>query len=234
MSANDYNARLFEGNWIRSLYHNYRFNLVSKIINEKLTEGENLRLAEIGCYDARILSYLDKNIISYCGIDLDWERGLTQARKKFSKYQNIKLYNAEKDEELASFLKQPVDTLISLETFEHLSAEQLKIYVNFINKAHPNNCYITVPNEIGLVFILKKLFQILILKNSVGFSPKEFICQSLGLVNFVQRKEHKGFSYYELKKLLDYECPNFEVKFSHRWIVRVFTPTILIKMDFER
>lgn len=234
MGTSNYNVRLFEGNWIRRLYHNYRFNLVAKIINKNLSESENLRLAEIGCYDARILSYLDKSTINYYGIDRDWESGLTQARKKFFKYQNIKLYNAEKEEELAEFLRNPVDTLISLETFEHLSEEQLNIYINYINKSQPNDCYITIPNELGLVFILKKLFQKFILKSSMGYSPKEFMCQSLGFVDLVQRKEHKGFSYYRMKKLLDDGCPNFDVRFSNIWILRIFTPTILIKMHVVR
>lgn len=72
--------------------------------------------------------------------------------------------------------------------------------------------FISVPNEIGLIFILKFLFKRFFNMQPDQYTFMEIINQCLGRVKKVNRNNHKGFSWIELIKILkkDFQIVSLE------------------------
>jgi hypothetical protein len=59
---------------------------------------------------------------------------------------------------------------------------------------------VTVPNEKGLVFLVKWLAKKWMTSDTESYTVLEFVNAVLGRMHRVARKEHKGFDYAELIK----------------------------------
>lgn len=202
MSTNkeNYNQRLFKSG-IRKWLHTSRFRFVSKAL--ETIDLDSLKITELGCFDGKLLDFIPiKRIEKYQGYDADWEGGLSAAKKRdwpekieFTKCKDSNDFLPSKDFNL----------FISLETLEHIDEEILDAYLQKVSEQISKNGYllITVPNEIGPVFLLKFFLKRILHGKGYTYTFQELFWQMLGITSKVERNEHKGFSYKELKILLD-------------------------------
>ena len=104
--------------------------------------------------------------------------------------------------------KEKYDLGICMETFEHIPPEMVCDYLKKLSKLIDGHLLITVPNEKGIFFILKRLLKPSKDENGAyEFSLKDYINLILGKTNYVERKEHKGFDYdhliYDVRKFFN-------------------------------
>ncbi len=194
-----YNERLFKG-FIRKNIHLARFKWVARKVKE--LDADLSCVVELGCFDGKLLDFIPQPTIYY-GYDAGWEGGLFEAKKKRQK-ENIKFFYCTKPEDIN--LDIEATSIFFLETLEHI--DDPKILYGYIEKfyliAKPGALlFITVPNEIGLVFLLKYLAKSLIWKEGRElYTFKEFIYQVLGKTDKVAKNQHKGFNWKQLLNLL--------------------------------
>lgn len=84
-------------------------------------------------------------------------------------------------------------------TLEHVPRHLVEPYLKRLAGMTDEYCIITVPNELGVVFLIKHM-----IKRVSGDYPhytiKEIINTVLGRTHLVFQKEHKGFNYRFLIK----------------------------------
>lgn len=196
----NYNQRLFKSR-IRKWLHLSRFNFVKKTLSKK---GKNsLRIVELGCFDGKVLDFIPKSkIFNYIGYDADWEGGLSSAKNK-SLGENIEFRFCKTASDFCP--PEGFNCFLSLETMEHIEEKLLNEYLQKVEKLIDKDgiIIITVPNEIGIIFLLKYLYKSLFHGKGYEYSFSEIIWQTLGFTEKVKRNQHKGFSYIKLKKLLE-------------------------------
>ena len=194
-----YDQRLFSGG-LRTWFHESRFIWLSKKLSTYASSNP-LKIVELGCFNARSINYLPNNFATYHGVDCNWEGGLDQAKSSFCDERISFSYCVE-----ASGLEIAADTnvFISLETLEHLDGQTLKGYIEKIARTLPINSFlfITVPNEVGLIFVVKRILKRFFFQDHVAseYNYMEFIFQAFGKTDKITRNyDHKGFHW---KKLL--------------------------------
>jgi 2-polyprenyl-3-methyl-5-hydroxy-6-metoxy-1,4-benzoquinol methylase len=204
-NTESYNQRLFSKG-IRKSMHMARFNWLQKRVSE--IPLNQFKVVELGCFDGRALSYLPAKIESYDGYDANWEKGLDQAKLDWGK-ENIRFHQCTEVDHFTC--NDSFNLFISLETLEHLPPSEIGDYLNYVHKNITKNGYlfISVPNEIGILFVAKQIYKKIFLKDELGYSLKEFFFQAIGRVDKVSRNEHKGFSYKQFKNTLE---TDFEIK----------------------
>jgi SAM-dependent methyltransferase len=175
-----YDERLFSANFRGSL-HNARFSWL-----RQQTVGLSGSVLELGCHNARSIAHLAFVPTQYLGLDADWEGGLAQAREKYPEYEFIR-------STAPAELGRTFDLALCLETIEHVSREDMRNYLRLLAAAAPVTLF-SIPNEIGPVFVLKRIAHT-ILRSKRQYSAKEFFLQSVGRTDRVAQEDHKGFNY---------------------------------------
>jgi hypothetical protein len=190
MFQKGYDDRLFSGG-LREKIHLQRFEWL-----RLQTKGLSGSLIEIGCFNARSLQYISFVPDKYLGLDAGWEGGLDEAQTKYPQY---------------SFKKStdPMDidgnwsVSIALETLEHIPRPE--ILENYIKNLSLKSKLIiaTVPNEIGIIFIIKYMYKLFVYKDKGKYSFLELLNQFFGMSHLVRQDEHHGFDYRSLIKIMD-------------------------------
>ncbi len=205
--TNTYNKRLFSGNKIRSAFHYSRFRWIKNTLKKYSIEFTNI--IELGCFDGKLLDYLPNFPEKYLGLDADWEGGLELAKRKYKDKKNIRFSYIFNPEEINLKESEVFNLAVSMETFEHIPPHLVCPYLEKISK-HLNGFFlITVPNEKGIFFLLKRLLKPKHNKNidNLDFTICDIINLTLGRTNYVKRSEHKGFDYdhliYDIRKYFD-------------------------------
>ncbi len=202
----NYNERLFNGKNFRSRLHISRYLWLQKKIEQY--KCNTSRLLELGCFDGKTIEFLKKSPEIYEGYDANWEGGLNLGIKKwqFNKNYHFNLCN-----KIDDFTPKEnfFDISVCQETLEHLPLLDLDIYIERLARATKSFCFISVPNETGIVFLAKYLSKLLMQKKTERehFTFAEIVHATLGNMKKVQRNEtmHKGFDYKELQiKLAKY------------------------------
>lgn len=196
-----YNDKLFSGG-IRSYLHYMRFHWLRKHLNET---DNNYTMFELGCFDCRSLTYLPKPK-HYVGADADWEGGLESAKHHYSTDTTKQLLHARSVKDLAAFEGKSFDYSVAMETLEHIPDAILRGYIEFLAKVTKKKLLLTVPVEIGPVFLSKHIVKRLFGMESGDtetYTMKEILWATLGKTERVQRFEHKGFNYHHLITLLN-------------------------------
>lgn len=193
-----YNERLFSEKSIRGKLHYARYYWLNKKIIEYYPNAKTV--LELGCFDAKTINFLPSNITLYQGFDANWEGGFDIAIEKYrgnSKFQ----FKCCRSLEEFSPSNNAFDISICMETLEHLPSADLESYINKLYEATKNICFVTVPNEKGMVLLAKYFIKKIILKHAPEkYSCKELFNGFLGKMNHIKRREggHKGFDYLEL------------------------------------
>jgi hypothetical protein len=201
MLISNYNERLF-GKGFRRKLHLARFKWLSdKIINHKLN---TTNVIELGCFDARSLEYISPQPFKYSGYDANWENGLDIARIKYSSFNNYSFNVCNTPSEFNK-VNAIYSMAISLETLEHIPIEMLDEYIKKIAAGLNGYLIITVPNEKGLIFLIKHILKRYLFGGYDKYTFKELLNATLGRMHLVERDQHKGFDYMQLKMhLLDH------------------------------
>lgn len=173
-----YNERLFSGG-IRKRLHEARFHWL-----QHETRGLSGSVLELGCFDCRSLSYLSFQPTDYLGIDANWEGGLDSARRRYPK---LKFVEANEPSAIAG----KFDCAIALETMYHVPRLKLPEYLAALARAAPLALF-SVQVEIGPVFACK---QVVRPDSHYRYTLREYLCSTLGLTQFVEQHDLKGFNY---------------------------------------
>lgn len=185
-----YNERLFTKG-IRGELHSARFKwLVRSLLRLKC---DYQTVLELGCYDGKVIDYLPEKPVRYLGVDANWEGGLDIAEEKWGEQSNYIFRQCTMPEEMGVSGEQ-YDISICMETLEHIPPQMVAPYLEVLSKATKEYIFITVPNEIGVVFILKYIAKLLF-GDADNYTAREFINEALGNTDKVKRREHKGFNY---------------------------------------
>ena len=195
----DYNQRLFSGNW-RSRIHLSRFYwLVDQMRWLRLNR---VTIIELGCYDGKTVGFLDCAPEAYLGLDANWEGGLDSGKVKWKDFANIELRHCRKPEDIPAPQK-PYDIGICMETLEHLPPDLVDPYLFKLSQVIEGYLFITVPIERGFMFLLKHCLKKILGMKDDTFSKMEFINSVIGRLDKVKRGEHKGFDDRALVKQVE-------------------------------
>jgi len=201
---NIYNERLFKGG-VRAWLHIARFRwLREKCIGYQINCDF---VIEIGCFDGRSIEYLSGTPKEYYGFDAGWDGGLDLAQVKYADkgWCFLKTTRAED-------IYLPADRIaslaISLETLEHIAPELIEKYLNKISSILDGYFLVTVPNEKGIVFLLKYLAKLFFFGGKNKYRISEVCFATFGLMHLVDRSEHKGFDW---KRMLGQLSQHFDV-----------------------
>lgn len=197
-----YNQKLFSGGF-RGRLHRMRFDWLKRHLNEP---ENSYSLFELGCFDCRSLSYIPKPR-QYVGADAGWEGGINDAQMTFVNTPGVELAVVHSARDLAPFEGRRFDYSMALETLEHIPTAVLTGYIEFLARVTKKKLLITVPVEVGPVFLAKYLAKRLFSDLSSGetetYTFAEVIAATRGQAHKVTRYEHKGFDYRDLITLLE-------------------------------
>ncbi len=199
MNKVGYNERLFSGG-VRKWLHEARFHWLT---HQCLEFGlAHQTVLELGCFDARSISYLPILPSKYYGFDANWEGGLDSAKYIWRDKNKYVFKVATQPEDLD--IGEKVDLCLCLETIEHIPPELVKGYLKrlFESVKKDGALRVTVPNEKGIVFLAKYLAKKLFLGGSDPYDLFEVMNAALGRMSRVRRHEHKGFDWEQLREQL--------------------------------
>lgn len=198
-----YNEKIFKPKSFRRFLHLARFKWINKQLKKHQIKYQ--KVIELGCYDGRVIEYLPNKPQIYKGFDANWGNGLDLAKKKFKGNKIYNFYEAQNLNDIKLEKNEIFELAFSLETLEHIPEKFLCQYLEKISR-HLNGYFlITVPNEKGPFFVIKRLLRPK--DDRYKYSFKDYINLLFGKTNFIERDNHKGFDYdhliYDLKKYFD-------------------------------
>lgn len=192
-----YNERLF-GSGLRGLLHRGRYEWVNNAIQtHNITTNSVL---ELGCFDGKVIDFLPNRPTRYLGLDANWEGGLDIAFELWKNFPEYEFRHCN-DPKIMELEGELFDISICLETLEHVPSEMIDPYLEHLANGTNNLAFISVPNEIGPVFIMKQLIKSLMGEGD-SYTFSELLNQSVGRVHKVSRNQHKGFSWTVFEKMV--------------------------------
>lgn len=192
-SESTYNERLFTTG-IRGKLHGARFEWLAKSLLRLKCEYETV--LELGCFDGKAIDYLPKKPTHYLGLDANWEGGLNIAKDRWRDEGNYIFRKCTTPEEMGTS-GETYDIAICMETLEHIPPPLVAPYLEEIAKTTKQYLFVTVPNEIGIVFLSKYIVKGLF-GDAESYTLGELVNASFGNTEKVKRNEHKGFNYKNL------------------------------------
>lgn len=185
-----YNERLFSGG-LRRAYHMARFRWLEATCRRLRIQSPSV--IELGCFDGRALDHVPAPR-RYVGLDANWEGGLQTAMAERSG-SGVEFIESITPETLDRFKEGEFDLAISLETLEHIPPEILPAYIEQLARITHGHFLVTVPTELGPVFLAKYLAKLAYYGGTDEYSAKEVVAATFGRTSQVKRQEHKGFDY---------------------------------------
>lgn len=193
---NDYNKRLFSSGF-RGKLHFARFHWVADQIRQLGCPADSL--LEIGCYDSKLLGFLERMPSRYAGFDANWGNGLDLGRELWGNVPGATFTEADSPEAMGLRDEDVFDVAVSMETLEHLTPEMVDGYLRTIRDHLNGYLFITVPNERGPFFLAKYCTKKLLGIATEQYSLGEIANVTLGRMHRIDRTkhvgEHKGFDY---------------------------------------
>jgi SAM-dependent methyltransferase len=206
-----YTERLFGRRGLRSFYHNARFKWLAARL--AALGDAPLRIFELGCFDGRVLDQLaPERVASYVGIDANIENGLDQARAKFAGRPNIGFVEATDAGAMTGLADDSFDVAIALETLEHVPPASLDAYLDEIARVTSGYFFVSVPVEMGPVFLAKYLAKKALYGDGEKYRFGEVVSATLWRPKGVERGDHKGFDYRALRRQLSQRFEIVSVK----------------------
>lgn len=191
-----YNQRLFSGG-LRGWFHMARFVWLRRKCEE--FGADTSCVVELGCFDARSIEHLPTPPAEYYGYDAGWEGGLALAAEKYRGKERYVFQKCLAPEELAFPEGKKATLAISLETLEHIPPELLLGYLDRLRDITSGYLFVSVPNEKGLVLLVKYILKELFYPGKESYTAREVMHATLGNMSKVRREEHKGFDWEELR-----------------------------------
>jgi cyclopropane fatty-acyl-phospholipid synthase-like methyltransferase len=157
---------------------------------------------ELGCFDGKLLDYFPVKPDKYLGFDANWEGGLDLGKARWAEYQNFEFVAATSPAEMRISAGEKFDLCVSMETLEHVPPEMVEGYLDKLSLHLDGYLFVTVPNEKGVLFLLKWLGKAMLTGGNEHYTLKELCFATFGKLHKVERREHKGFDYDELIRLI--------------------------------
>jgi hypothetical protein len=203
-----YNDLIFSERGFRSWLHFSRFLWLKKILESYAVNYDSV--IELGCYDGKTINYLPYPPKQYIGYDANWGASLDLFNALWKNEPHYQSYISNKITEFNPSDKK-FDVAICMETLEHLPRKDIPVYLEKLAKSCNKYTIVTIPNEVGLLFLFKYLFKLALrfLANETvqEYSFLDIIYQTLGISEKVEQDDHKGFDYkiviVELKKYFE-------------------------------
>jgi hypothetical protein len=204
-------GRAFTFNWFYARHHARRFEWMRNRIAS--CDKPSISILELGCHDARSLSYVPVEVHRYVGLDAGWKSGWSGETPYGLEAGKVRLKGRENFEVRISNSPQDIDKIegrfdvaLVLETFEYLPSAALEPYiVGLAGKLSDDGCLLTtMPNEKGIPLLAKALGAKLAGIRRSEYSSREFVHALLGQMNRVPRgvRGRKGFDYGQIARLL--------------------------------
>lgn len=224
-------------NWLLSFHHRSRHKFIIDFVKKQFNRSDSLNILDLGCGPGQLLELIKEefrsNNFKYTGVDTS-SKFIEIARKLV-------------DGSNATIIKQEVSGFIMstetdsqiiclLEVVEHMSDSEFHSLISELKKKKFKCIIITVPNETGLVLVLKNLIACLmgykrfkeysLIENlNILFGRWENICPIA--------RQHKGYKWWVTLHYLTVAFPRrvtlFSVPFS--CLPRCLTPTIGFVID---
>jgi hypothetical protein len=204
-------GRAFTFNWIYARHHARRFEWM----RDKIAScgKSSVSILELGCHDARSLTYVPISVHRYVGLDAGWKSGWNgetpygleagKVRLKGRKNFEVRISNSPQD---IDEMEEQFDAALVLETFEYLQPAALEPYIVALAGKLGDDGWLltTMPNEKGIPLLAKALGAKLAGIRRSEYNGTEFIHALLGQMHRVQRavRGRKGFDYGQTARLL--------------------------------
>jgi hypothetical protein len=186
-----YNDRLFNGNPARRFLHERRFWwLIDRLRRLGIRRAD---VIEIGCYDAKTISYLERSGIAvkrYIGYEadddiFDWVKAQWAARNE------VAIVKSKSPSDID--LSETFDVGICMETLEHLPDEHVDGYLQLLARVVRGPVFFTIPVERGAMLVAKQLGYRALGMYGDRLSWRDLIAGALGQTDRIPRHEHTGF-----------------------------------------
>jgi len=228
----NYNERLFNKSTLRGKLHYARFYWLQEKVNQYTPKAESV--LELGCFDGKTIYFLPDSIKEYHGYDANWEEGLDLAQEEFENDKRLHFFQSENLDQFRPD-KEMYSAVISMETLEHLPLIDLENYICKMHEHTSRYCYVSLPNEKGIVHLFKYLIKKYIARSlHEPYSLTDIINGFLGRFDKIERIEgtHKGFDQEHLISLLRKYFNVREIKsIPFRFIPIVFSFTIGLVLE---
>lgn len=194
--SSGYNEQLFSRPGLRSYYHFARFHWVEKKATQHLASGA--ALVELGCFDGRLLDFIRPLVGEYVGIDANWERGLDRAKEKYRTQVGLTFVEGADPSVLERFSDGYFDAAAALETLEHVPPVLMPRFLDQLARVTRGYLFVTVPNELGPVFLVKHVGKAVFYGGVQHYSPREILAALIRKSDAIERDDHKGFDYRDV------------------------------------
>jgi len=191
-----YNERLFSGRGLRNYYHTSRYKWVSAQLAD--AGRSQLSIIEVGCFDGKLIEYVPVPIQKYVGIDANWENGLDIGRRRYGGRPEVELLEARTASLIERYPSNSFDVAVALETLEHIHDGLVNDYLAQLARVTRDMLLVSVPNEMGPVFLAKYLAKKALYGGGEKYSAREVVAATFRTMSKVARDEHKGFDYRQL------------------------------------
>ena len=204
-------GRAFTFNWFYARHHARRFEWMRDKI---ASSGKpSISILELGCHDARSLTYVPVKVHRYVGLDAGWKsgwngetpHGLEAGRVRLKGRENFEVRISSSPQDIDK-IEEQFDVALVLETFEYLQPAALEPYIAALaGKLGDDGILMTtMPNEKGIPLLVKALGAKLAGIRRSEYNRTEFIHAFLGQIGRVPRgvRGRKGFDYGQIARLL--------------------------------
>ncbi|MGH7923663.1 MAG: class I SAM-dependent methyltransferase [Candidatus Binatus sp.] len=218
MPPDTYNDRLFHGNRARRFLHERRFWwLVDRLRRLNIRRAS---VIEIGCYDAKTISYLERGGIAinrYVGYEAEPDVA-GRARVQWAARPEISIVGSTSPADID--LSATFDFGICMETLEHLPDELVDGYLEVLARVVRGPVFFTFPVERGAMLVAKQLGYRIFGMYGDRLSWRDLVAGALSRTDRIPRHEHRGF---DDRRMVERIAHYFNVEESAGLFVPYFT-----------
>jgi hypothetical protein len=218
MPPDTYNDRLFNGNRARRFLHERRFWwLTDRLRRLHIARAD---IIEIGCYDAKTISYLERSGIAvnrYVGYEADADI-FDRVQAQWAARPEVAIVKSTSPADIdptATF-----DVGICMETLEHLPDELVDGYLQVLAQIVRGPVFFTIPVERGAMLLAKQLGYRIFGMYGDRLSWPDLLNGALSKTDRIPRHEHAGFDDRQMVKRI---ARYFDVTESAGLFVPYFT-----------
>jgi len=191
MPLDTYNDTLFNGNRARRFLHERRFWwLVNRLRQLSIRRAD---IIEIGCYDAKTISYLERSGIDvnrYAGYEAD-DAIFDRVQAQWSARPEVTIAKSTSPSDID--LSAPFDVGICMETLEHLPDQLVDGYLQVLANVVRGPVFFTIPVERGAMLLAKQLGYRIFGMYGDRLSWRDLVAGALSQTEKIPRHEHCGF-----------------------------------------
>jgi Methyltransferase domain len=213
-----YNDRLFNGNRARRFLHERRFWwLIDRLRRLSIRRAD---IIEIGCYDAKTISYLERSGIAvtrYVGYEAD-DDIFDRVQEQWAARSDVAIVKSKSPSDVEQ--SRTFDVGICMETLEHLPDENVDGYLQLLARVVRGPVFFTIPVERGAMLVAKQLGYRVLGMYGDRLSWRDLVAGALSQTDRIPRHEHAGF---DDRRMIERIARYFNVTESGGLFVPYFT-----------